>query len=47
MFISITDFQKHVTVSIWMFNVLLNKSHGMLPQNKLRYYKNNKLDILK
>ena len=29
MFMSITDFQKLVTVSIWMFNnLLLNKSHG-------------------
>ena len=28
----IISFQKLVTVSIWMFNVLLlNKSHGMLP----------------
>ena len=29
MFMSISDFQKVVTVSIWMFNnLLLNKSHG-------------------
>ena len=49
MFMSITDFQKRDTVSIWMFNnILLNKSHGMLPQyKKLPYYKYNKLDILK
>ena len=48
MFISITDFQKHATVSIWIFNnLLLNKRHGMLPWYKLRYYKYNKMDILK
>ena len=47
MFKYITDFQKHFTVSIWMLNVLLNKSCGMMPQYKLRYYKYNKLDILK
>ena len=32
---SITEFQKLVTVSIWMFNnLLLNKSCGILPQYK-------------
>ena len=37
---SITTFQKLVTVSIWMFNnLLLNKSCGMLPQYKLPYGK--------
>ena len=44
----VTDFQKLVTVRIWMFNnLLLNKSCGMVPQYKLPYYKYNKCDILK
>ena len=48
MFISITDFQKHVTVSISLFNnVLLNKSRGILQQYKLPYYKYNNLNNLK
>ena len=48
MFISITDFEKHVTVIIWMLNnVLLNKSRGKLPQYKLPYYKYKKLSNLK
>ena len=36
---SITGFQKLATVSIWIFNVLLNKSSGMLQSYKLPWIK--------
>ena len=48
MFMSITAFQKDVTVSMWMFNnVLLNKRGAILSQLELPWYKYNQLDIFK